>query len=71
MASLLTYTGLTGPAKTLTAAKFTNLRNLLFDPEHGTIKVTHGSGKVTDLDLQARSTITITISSGVITATVS
>lgn len=71
MSSTLTYTGLTGPASALTATVYKDVRNLTFDPEHGILKVTYGSGKVADLDLQARSTITITISSGVITATVS
>jgi hypothetical protein len=68
--STLTYTGTTGPSKTLTATKFKDVKQLLFDPEHGIIKVKDGN-ITKELDLAARSTITITISSGVITATVS
>jgi FAD/FMN-containing dehydrogenase len=70
MSSKLTYTGVTGPAKALTSTVFNDLKQLTFDPEHGTIKVKAGT-KTHDLDLKARSTSTITISSGVITATVS
>ena len=70
MPSKLTYTGTTGPAKTLTATVFNDVKQLEFDPEHGTLRVKYGS-KTRHLDLVARSTITITISSGVITATVS
>ena len=70
MASKLTYTGTTGPAKTLTATVLNNLKQLTFDSEHGTL-IAKAGNRTHHLDLVARSTITITISAGVITATVS
>lgn len=71
MGSKLTYTGVVGPGQALTAAVFNDVKELSLIPESGILKVRYGSNEVKDLDLQARSTITITIASGVITATVS
>ncbi len=72
MASQLTYTGATGPAKTLTSTVFSDVKSLKFDAEHGIVTVEHGSPKQTaHLDLTALSSATVTLSSGVVTATLS
>lgn len=71
MGSTLTYTGTTGPAKTVTSQVFREVKGLEFNPESGILSVRYESNKMKHLDLLARSTITITISAGVITATVS
>lgn len=70
--SKLTYTGTNGPGVTVTAAVMNNVTELNFDARSGILRVTYdGGSKHFDADLYGRSTITITISAGVLTATVS
>jgi hypothetical protein len=70
MPSKLTYTGVTGPGVDQNAVVYNDIKQLCLDPEHGTMKIKAGNDTF-DVDLSARTTITITISAGVITATIS
>lgn len=70
--SKLTYTGTNGPGGTMTSAVMNNVTELNFDAKSGILRVAYDNGaRHADVDLVGRSTITITISAGVLTATVS
>lgn len=66
MVATLTYSGVTGPAISLTGAIFPNVQRLEFDYAKETVKVTYDQPEKTAfLDLRASSTISSTVVAGV------
>lgn len=65
-----TVTGTAGPGNDVTAAVFTNLRSLAFNIQN-MLEMTDNNGKVTNLDISAATTFTVTISGGNYTVAIS
>lgn len=65
-------TSTTGPGQAVTAQSFTDVNSLEFDYLHNIIKVNRsGSGGTQIYDYSAMATVTVSISSGVTTVTIS
>lgn len=65
-----TVTAKAGPANTLTAGVFTGLTSVKFD-SNGMLEIVDGNGKVSNLDINAATTFTVTISGSTYTVVVS
>ena len=65
MIGTVTYTGVTGPAVTLTAAVFTNVHKLTFDYDKETVTIEWDNpSKTSVVDLRASTTITSVVVAG-------
>jgi hypothetical protein len=72
MGSTATITGKTGPGLTVTAISLSDVRSFLFNLSPSSVlKVTLNGGEVRDFDLGATTTITATISGGIMALTIS
>lgn len=60
----LTFTGKTGPDRTLTAQVYTGVKNLYLDFDRSVVQLTDGNGDIQELDLAGRTVLTDTISGG-------
>ena len=66
-----TVTGVTGPAKSLTATVFNSVRRLDFKISDTILSITKSDGEVVDIELTAIATVTYSISGTVATVTIS
>ena len=71
MPDKLTFTGPIGPGNSVTSLVFADVKELRYDLDKFCLQVVETSGKVTDLDIYASTTVTHTISSRVHTIAVS
>lgn len=71
MSATLTVTGKTGADLTMTAQVFSNVSSFAFDCIKNLLSFTDVSGHVTDVDVNAATTITATKSGSTYTLTVS
>jgi len=70
--SQATVTGKVGPGSTLTAGVFTNVVDVDFKLSQQLLTLTQSvPNRILDIDISAATTITMTVSSGVYTVTVS
>lgn len=68
----VTITSTTGPGQSVTAAKFTDVTNLVFNFGANTVAITRqGAGGTIFFDYSAMATVTFTISNGLSTVTIS
>lgn len=65
-----TVTGITGPASTMTAVVFSDVRSFNVDCLNNVLSITHGSGQVKNVDISADATLTWTVSGNKYTLTV-
>lgn len=70
MPSTATITGKIGPGDALTAFVFTPLHSFSLDCDTGILQV-NANGRITDVDVSAQTTLTLTVSAGVYTLTIS
>ena len=71
MPSQITITGKTGPGSTVTALVLTGVTRIEYDTDpRSVIRIYHDKG-VTDVDIEAQTTWSTTLSSGNITVTIS
>jgi hypothetical protein len=67
----VTATEKTGPAEALTAAKFTDVRFFRFEPKREMLVLDMEDGTHHEIEMHDAATITVAISSGVYTVTIS
>jgi hypothetical protein len=70
MAVSATVTGVTGPAKALTATVFSNIRSLTLDASNGNLSIVTNTGRVVDISCYAATTCTVTVASNAWSVTV-
>jgi len=71
MTGNITVTGVTGPAKTMTATVFNNADRLDIQFDKAVLFITKEDGKVVPVDLSSIATVTVTIATGVATIAIS
>ena len=71
MAATVTATGVVGPAQTLTAGVFTDVRKVAFDCDNNILELTLDNDYIQKIAITAATTITATKSGSTYTFTVS
>lgn len=71
MATTVTVTGVAGPAQAVTAAVFTNISTFTVFSNTNILEMTDNHGKITQVSVNAATTVTATKSGNVWTLTIS